>query len=108
MYVKLFHLDVPALFSFQGAGSALMGRQTRFEGVVRGMVDVLDCPLTVKMRTGIYKKNWNAHKLIPKLRDCGVSLVTVSVSKFLVFPMSLDLLLLLLSLLLLFLFVVFI
>ncbi len=55
-----------------------MGRQTRFEGIVRGMVDVLDCPLTVKMRAGIYKKNWNAHKLIPKLRNCGVSLVTVS------------------------------
>jgi tRNA-dihydrouridine synthase 3 len=41
------------------------------------MVDVLDCPLTVKMRAGIYKTNWNAHKLIPKLREWGVSLVTV-------------------------------
>ncbi len=54
-----------------------MGRHTRFESIVRGMREVLDCPLTVKMRTGIYKKNWNAHKLIPKLRDWGVSMVTV-------------------------------
>lgn len=54
-----------------------MGRHTRFEGIVRGMVEVLDCPLTVKMRTGIYNKNWNAHKLVPKLRDWGVSLMTV-------------------------------
>ena len=61
-----------------GAGSALMGRHTRFEGIVRGMVEVLDCPLTVKMRTGIYNKNWNAHKLVSKLKDWGVSLITVS------------------------------
>lgn len=38
---------------------------------------VLDIPLTVKMRTGIYDKNWNAHKLLPKLRDWGVTMVTV-------------------------------
>ena len=63
--------------SLQGAGAALMGRMTRFEGIVRGMSAVLDCPLTVKMRTGIHKKNWNAHKIIPKLRDLGVSMVTV-------------------------------
>lgn len=61
----------------QGAGSALMGRYTRFEGIVRGMVEVLDCPLTVKMRTGIYNKNWNAHKLVAKLKDWGVSMMTV-------------------------------
>ncbi len=58
-----------------------MGRHTRFEGIVRGMVEVLDCPLTVKMRTGILKKNWNAHKLAPKLRDWGVSMATVSQKK---------------------------
>ena len=56
-----------------------MGRATRFEGIVRGMTEVLDFPLTVKMRTGIYSKTSTAHKLIPKLRDGGVSLVTVSV-----------------------------
>ncbi|XP_064383246.1 tRNA-dihydrouridine(47) synthase [NAD(P)(+)]-like isoform X2 [Halichondria panicea] len=61
----------------KGAGSALMGRATRFEGIVRGMTEVLDFPLTVKMRTGIYSKTSTAHKLIPKLRDGGVSLVTL-------------------------------
>lgn len=55
-----------------------MGRATRLEGIVDGMSAVLDCPLTVKMRTGIRKKNWNAHKLVHKLRDRGVSMVTVS------------------------------
>lgn len=30
------------------------------------------------MRTGIHDKNWNAHNLIPKLKDWGVSLVSVS------------------------------
>ena len=39
---------------------------------------VLDIPLTVKMRTGVYDKNWNAHKLIPELREWGASLVTVN------------------------------
>ena len=71
------HTHTPLPHS-QGAGSALMGRQTRFETIVRGMVDVLDCPLTVKMRTGIVNKNWNAHKLVGKLREWGASLVTVS------------------------------
>lgn len=35
-------------------------------------------PLTVKMRTGVFDKNWNAHELVPKLFDWGASLVTVS------------------------------
>jgi len=78
----LFQLPLSCPLSLQGAGSALMGRQTRFEGIVRGMQEVLDCPLTVKMRAGIYKKNWNAHRLIPKLRDWGVSLVTCEIVLF--------------------------
>ena len=40
-------------------------------------LQVLDVPLTVKMRTGVYDKNWTAHKLIPELREWGASLVTV-------------------------------
>lgn len=40
---------------------------------------VLDIPLTVKMRTGIHDKNWNAHKLLPKLRDWGVTMATVRI-----------------------------
>ena len=56
-----------------------MERQTRFEGIVRGMLAVMDCPLTVKMRAGIHNRNWNAHKLVPKLRDWGVSMAAVCV-----------------------------
>ena len=41
-------------------------------------LQVLDIPLTVKMRTGIYDKNWNAHKLLPKLHEWGVTMTTVS------------------------------
>ena len=63
--------------SIQGAGSALMGRHTRFEGIVRGMVEVLDCPLTVKMRTGIYKKTGMLTNSYLNLETGGVSLVTV-------------------------------
>jgi len=61
----------------KGGGCALMGRQRKFEHIVRGLVEVSDVPITVKMRTGIYDKNWNAHELIPKIRDWGASLVTL-------------------------------
>lgn len=63
----------------QGAGSALMGRHTKLEQIVRGMKHVLDIPLTVKMRTGISDKkvSWNAHKLITNLKLWDVSLVTL-------------------------------
>ena len=62
----------------QGAGSALIGRVNKFERMVRGMVAVMgDVPLTVKTRTGIYNNQPTAHTLIPKLRDCGVQMMTV-------------------------------
>ena len=62
----------------QGEGCALMGKATKFENIVRCMTSVLDVPLTVKMRTGVYDGKNIAHNLIPKLRNAGVSLVTVS------------------------------
>ena len=37
----------------------------------------MNIPLTLKMRTGIQNKQSVAHSLIPKLRDWGVSMVTV-------------------------------
>lgn len=37
----------------------------------------MDVPLTVKMRTGVQDKNWNAHSLVPLLRQWGVAMVTV-------------------------------
>ena len=63
----------------QGAGCSLMDRRTRFELIVRGMTAVASCPVTVKMRTGVHHRNWNAHKLLPRLQDWGVAMATVSV-----------------------------
>eukprot|EP01137_Pigoraptor_chileana_P002779 Opistho-2@42087 len=62
----------------KGAGSALLERQTRLEQIVKGMNYALgEIPLTIKIRTGVHNNSWNAHKLIPKLRDWGVSLITL-------------------------------
>lgn len=40
---------------------------------------VLDVPVTVKMRTGVQERVSLAHRLLPELRDWGVALVTVGV-----------------------------
>jgi len=44
------------------------------------MTSLMDIPLTVKLRTGIYEDKNIAHTLLPRLRDWGVSMVTVSVN----------------------------
>nr|XP_020636507.1 tRNA-dihydrouridine(47) synthase [NAD(P)(+)]-like [Pogona vitticeps] len=61
----------------KGGGCALMNRVNKLEAIVRGMNYVLDAPLTVKIRTGVHEKTNLAHKIIPSLRDWGVSLVTL-------------------------------
>ncbi|XP_061412035.1 tRNA-dihydrouridine(47) synthase [NAD(P)(+)]-like isoform X2 [Lethenteron reissneri] len=61
----------------KGGGCALMNRALKFEQIVRGMVSVLDVPLTAKIRTGVQDKTNTAHKLIPELRDWGISMVTL-------------------------------
>ncbi|XP_033762128.1 tRNA-dihydrouridine(47) synthase [NAD(P)(+)]-like [Pecten maximus] len=61
----------------KGEGCALMGKSNKFEQVVRCMKSVLDIPLTVKLRTGIYDNKNIAHYLVPKLRRWGASLVTI-------------------------------
>ena len=94
------------LFVPQGGGCALMTRSNKFEQIVRGMnsvswsacrqremsrwsrllpqpglslpfFQVLDVPLTVKIRTGVQEKINVAHKIIPKIREWGASMVTV-------------------------------
>ncbi|XP_053569998.1 tRNA-dihydrouridine(47) synthase [NAD(P)(+)]-like isoform X2 [Bombina bombina] len=65
------------IFGVQGGGCGLMTRTTKFEEIVKGMNCVLDVPLTVKIRTGVQEKVNLAHKLIPDLRDWGVSLITL-------------------------------
>lgn len=61
----------------KGSGCGLMQRKGRFEQIVRGMSQVIDIPLTVKMRTGVYNKSWNAHKLTPCIKEWGSSLLTI-------------------------------
>ncbi|NWR96561.1 DUS3L synthase, partial [Motacilla alba] len=61
----------------KGGGCALMTRSNKFEQIVRGMNSVLDVPLTVKIRTGVQEKVNVAHKIIPRIREWGASLVTV-------------------------------
>lgn len=73
---------------FQGEGCALVGRLNKFEQIIRGMNSVLDVPLTVKMRTGIFDNKNIAHTVIPKLRDWGVSMVTVSIIQYFSFTIS--------------------
>ncbi|XP_039275277.1 tRNA-dihydrouridine(47) synthase [NAD(P)(+)]-like [Nilaparvata lugens] len=54
-----------------------MRREKVLYSVVECMNDVLDIPLTIKMRTGVYSDKNTAHKLISGLCDRGVSLITV-------------------------------
>ncbi|XP_053324043.1 tRNA-dihydrouridine(47) synthase [NAD(P)(+)]-like isoform X2 [Spea bombifrons] len=61
----------------KGGGCGLMNRTNKFEQIIKGMKSVLDVPLTVKIRTGVHENHNLAHKLIPKLREWGVSLVTL-------------------------------
>ena len=64
----------------QGCGSALMTKANKLEQMCRSMIGVMgDVPLTVKIRTGVSDHKAIAHNLIPRLRDAGVSLVTVSI-----------------------------
>ncbi|XP_072458025.1 tRNA-dihydrouridine(47) synthase [NAD(P)(+)]-like isoform X2 [Notamacropus eugenii] len=61
----------------EGGGCALMNRSNKFEQIVRGMNQVLDVPLTVKIRTGVQEKVNLAHRLLPDLREWGVALATL-------------------------------
>ncbi|XP_070272006.1 tRNA-dihydrouridine(47) synthase [NAD(P)(+)]-like isoform X3 [Myotis yumanensis] len=61
----------------KGGGCALMNRSAKFQQIVRGMDQVLDVPLTVKIRTGVQERVNLAHRLLPKLRDWGAALVTL-------------------------------
>uniref|UniRef100_A0A672FXQ4 tRNA-dihydrouridine(47) synthase [NAD(P)(+)] n=1 Tax=Salarias fasciatus TaxID=181472 RepID=A0A672FXQ4_SALFA len=61
----------------KGGGCGLMMRTRKFEQIIKGMNYVLDVPLTVKIRTGVQEKSNIAHKLIPEMKDWGVSLITL-------------------------------
>ncbi|XP_007952653.1 tRNA-dihydrouridine(47) synthase [NAD(P)(+)]-like [Orycteropus afer afer] len=61
----------------KGGGCALMSRATKFRQIVLGMNQVLDVPLTVKIRTGVQERTNLAHRLLPELRTWGAALVTL-------------------------------
>lgn len=46
-------------------------------GLIFPPLQVLDVPLTVKIRTGVQEKVNVAHKIIPRIREWGASMVTV-------------------------------
>jgi tRNA-dihydrouridine synthase 3 len=61
----------------KGCGSALMEKRSRLKGMILGANHVLNCPVTVKLRTGIQESKHLAHKLIPLFQDWGVRGVTL-------------------------------
>jgi len=73
-----------------GGGSGMLNRLNVLETVVKSVSQVLDIPLSVKTRTGIYVDKPIAHNLMPKLRDWGVSMITVSKSVEFIFLTSIN------------------
>lgn len=47
----------------KGAGAKLMLRDSKLKGSVKGMLNVLNCPVTIKMRTGWSSEHPIAHEL---------------------------------------------
>mmetsp|Transcript_640 Transcript_640/g.1473 ORF Transcript_640/g.1473 Transcript_640/m.1473 type:complete len:769 (+) Transcript_640:66-2372(+) len=56
----------------KGAGASLMMRDKKLRGSLEGMLKVLDCPVTIKMRTGWSEGQPIAHELMPKIQGWGI------------------------------------
>ncbi len=56
----------------KGAGAALMLREKKFRGSLEGMLNVLNCPVTIKMRTGWNEGNPIAHELVPRIQSWNI------------------------------------
>ncbi|XP_043271968.1 tRNA-dihydrouridine(47) synthase [NAD(P)(+)]-like [Venturia canescens] len=61
----------------QGGGSGMLNRLNILENVVKSMSEVIDIPLTIKTRMGVYMDKPVAHNLVSKFRDWGASMITV-------------------------------
>ncbi|XP_076632250.1 dihydrouridine synthase 3 [Colletes latitarsis] len=61
----------------QGGGSGMLNRLNVLETVVKSVSQVMNIPLTVKTRTGVYIDKPVAHNLMPKFHEWGVSMITV-------------------------------
>lgn len=65
-------------FLLQGSGSGLLRRPHILESVVRCASNLLNIPFTVKTRVGVYSNQNIAHTLVPKFKEWGASMITVS------------------------------
>ncbi|XP_003701116.1 dihydrouridine synthase 3 [Megachile rotundata] len=61
----------------QGGGSGMLNRLNVLETVVKSVNLVMNIPLTIKTRTGVYIDKPIAHNLMPKFNEWGVSMITV-------------------------------
>lgn len=62
----------------QGAGSGLLNKKKVLFSIVKCMSSVLDIPLTVKTRMGVYSGKNVAHTYMKDLSSSGADLITVS------------------------------
>ncbi|CAL1298144.1 unnamed protein product [Larinioides sclopetarius] len=78
IYKKAMNIEF-FLHFFQGAGCGLMNRLKKLEGIVYGVSSVINEPLTLKMRTGIYGNENIAHNVIHKIKqwEAPISLITL-------------------------------
>ncbi|CAG5104096.1 Similar to DUS3L: tRNA-dihydrouridine(47) synthase [NAD(P)()]-like (Homo sapiens) [Cotesia congregata] len=60
-----------------GGGSGMLNRTNVLQNVVKSVSQVLDIPLTIKTRMGVYMDKPIAHNLMPKFREWGASMITV-------------------------------
>ena len=56
----------------KGAGASLMLREKKLRGAIEGMAGVLDCPITIKMRTGWNDDRPLARTLVPKIQGWDI------------------------------------
>ena len=62
----------------QGGGSGMLNRLGVLESTIKSVNELIDIPLTIKTRMGVYMDKPIAHNLMPKFRNWGASMVTVS------------------------------
>lgn len=65
----------------KGGGAGLMEKRKKFQEIIYGMSNVIDCCLTAKMRTGVYEGKSCAHKVISTIKEweelCPIDLITI-------------------------------
>jgi tRNA-dihydrouridine synthase 3 len=76
--VRYSIVDLASIVGCMLISLVVLDAPSKLGKIVVGMNKALgDIPLTVKLRTGVKEGRNNAHKLMPRLVDCGVSAMTV-------------------------------